>query len=125
MRSRRLRHGTFIAPFHPVDEDPTSAIARDLELVEFLDHHGYEEAWIGEHHSAGYEIIASPELTPQVLLEMIAGLLGLPWPTLTMMAFLTSTVRLQGSLPLKETYSISTMEMQHLLKKRNLMVLAI
>ncbi|HEX8540032.1 MAG TPA: LLM class flavin-dependent oxidoreductase, partial [Cystobacter sp.] len=25
-------------------------------------HLGYEEAWIGEHHSAGYELIASPEL---------------------------------------------------------------
>ena len=23
---------------------------------------GYDEAWIGEHHSAGYEIIASPEV---------------------------------------------------------------
>jgi len=57
-----LRNGIFLAPFHPVDEDPTLALRRDLELVEFLDKIGYEEAWIGEHHSAGYEIIASPEL---------------------------------------------------------------
>ena len=35
---------------------------RDLELVEWLDQLGYDEAWIGEHHSAGFEIIASPEL---------------------------------------------------------------
>src|SRR3954462_6085291 len=57
-----LRNGIFLAPFHPLDEDPTEAIQRDLALVEHLDHLGYEEAWIGEHHSAGMEIIASPEL---------------------------------------------------------------
>jgi len=57
-----LRSGVFLAPFHPVDEDPTLAIHRDLQLMEWLDQLGYEEAWIGEHHSAGYEIIASPEL---------------------------------------------------------------
>jgi limonene 1,2-monooxygenase len=58
----RLRAGIFLAPFHPVDEDPTLAIERDLELVAHLDKLGFDEAWIGEHHSAGYEIIASPEL---------------------------------------------------------------
>lgn len=57
-----MRHGIFLAPFHPVDEDPTLCLQRDLELVEWLDQLGYEEAWIGEHHSAGFEIIASPEL---------------------------------------------------------------
>jgi limonene 1,2-monooxygenase len=60
--SPKLRSGIFLAPFHPVDEDPTLAIRRDLELVEHLDRLGFDEAWIGEHHSAGYEIIASPEL---------------------------------------------------------------
>src|SRR5579885_2441328 len=58
----KLRNGIFLAPFHPVDEDPTLCIQRDLELIEHLDRLGYDEAWIGEHHSAGYEIIASPEL---------------------------------------------------------------
>ena len=33
-----------------------------MQLVELLDELGFEEAWIGEHHSAGYEIIASPEI---------------------------------------------------------------
>ena len=58
----RLRFGTFLAPFHPPGENPTSAIQRDLRLIEHLDHLGYDEAWIGEHHSAGTEIIASPEI---------------------------------------------------------------
>ncbi|HEX4474966.1 MAG TPA: hypothetical protein VH142_07815 [Polyangiaceae bacterium] len=62
MRPFRFRAGIFLAPFHPLDEDPTEAIHRDLELVEFLDRVGYDEAWIGEHHSGGFEIIASPEL---------------------------------------------------------------
>ena len=57
-----LRHGVFMAPFHPVDEDPTECLQRDFELMEWLDRLGFAEAWIGEHHSAGYEIIASPEL---------------------------------------------------------------
>jgi limonene 1,2-monooxygenase len=62
MTELTLRGGVFLAPFHPTEDDPTLAIRRDLELVEWLDRLGYEEAWIGEHHSAGFEIIASPEL---------------------------------------------------------------
>src|SRR3984957_4315292 len=62
MLPARLRFGAFIAPFHPIDENPTLAIQRDLELVEHLDNLGYDEAWIGEHHSAAYELIASPEV---------------------------------------------------------------
>jgi limonene 1,2-monooxygenase len=58
----RLRFGAFIAPFHQTNENPTLAIERDLELVQLLDRFGYDEAWIGEHHSAGMEIIASPEI---------------------------------------------------------------
>ena len=58
----RLRFGIFMAPFHPAGENPTLALERDLDLIEHLDGLGWDEAWIGEHHSAGYEIIASPEV---------------------------------------------------------------
>jgi limonene 1,2-monooxygenase len=58
----RLRFGIFLAPFHPAGENPTLALQRDLQLVQHLDDLGYDEAWIGEHHSAGSEIIASPEI---------------------------------------------------------------
>src|SRR5438034_7661659 len=57
-----MRFGIFLAPFHQPDENPTLALERDLELIERLDRLGYDEAWIGEHHSAGTEIIASPEI---------------------------------------------------------------
>ena len=57
-----LKFGIFLAPFHPVGQNPTLALQRDLDLIVHLDELGYDEAWIGEHHSAGYEIIASPEV---------------------------------------------------------------
>lgn len=58
----RLKFGIFMAPFHPLGEDPSLALERDLELLQWLDSLGYDEAWVGEHHSAGWETIASPEL---------------------------------------------------------------
>jgi limonene 1,2-monooxygenase len=56
------RFGIFMAPFHPCGQNPTLALERDLTLMQHLDRLGFHEAWIGEHHSAGYEIIASPEV---------------------------------------------------------------
>jgi len=58
----RMKFGVFLAPFHPVGENPTLALERDFQLLEHLDALGYDEAWIGEHHSAGWELIASPEV---------------------------------------------------------------
>jgi len=62
MAHRGMTFGIFLAPFHRVGENPTLAMNRDVELLEWLDWLGYDEAWIGEHHSAGWELIASPEL---------------------------------------------------------------
>ncbi|TMJ29027.1 MAG: LLM class flavin-dependent oxidoreductase [Alphaproteobacteria bacterium] len=62
MQDRYLRTGIFLAPFHALNENPTLAIERDMELVEHLDRLNYHEAWIGEHHSGGFEIIACPEM---------------------------------------------------------------
>jgi limonene 1,2-monooxygenase len=57
-----LIFGIFLAPFHRVGDNPTLAMRRDMELIEWLDNLGYDEAWIGEHHSAGWETIADPAL---------------------------------------------------------------
>ena len=57
-----MHFGIFMAPFHPTGQNPTLALERDLELIEHLDRLGFDEAWIGEHHSGGYEIISSPEV---------------------------------------------------------------
>ncbi len=61
-RKNKLRLGLFIAPFHALNEDPTLAFERDLQLTQFADDLGLGEVWFGEHHSGGYEIIMSPEL---------------------------------------------------------------
>jgi limonene 1,2-monooxygenase len=58
----RLRFGAFLAPHHPIGESPTLQLRRDLDLVELLDRLGFDEFWCGEHHSTGWEMIASPEL---------------------------------------------------------------
>jgi limonene 1,2-monooxygenase len=62
MAHHGMKFGIFLAPFHRLGDNPTLAIARDIEMLVWLDYLGYDEAWIGEHHSAGWEIIASPEL---------------------------------------------------------------
>lgn len=57
-----LRFGLFLPPMHKVGVNPTLALHRDLKLAEILDDLGYDELWVGEHHSAGSELIASPEV---------------------------------------------------------------
>jgi limonene 1,2-monooxygenase len=63
MAQRGMKFGIFLAPFHRLGENPTLAMARDMDLIEWLDWLGYDEAWIGEHHSAGWEVIASEATT--------------------------------------------------------------
>lgn len=58
----RLQFGAFLAPHHPIGEHPVLQLRRDLDLVEHLDKLGYNEFWCGEHHSTGWEVIASPEM---------------------------------------------------------------
>jgi limonene 1,2-monooxygenase len=54
--------GAFLAPHHPLGEHPTLLFRRDLDLAEHLDRLGFDEFWCGEHHSSGWEMIASPEM---------------------------------------------------------------
>ena len=58
----KLQFGAFLAPHHPIGENPTLQLQSDLELVTLLDKLGYDEFWCGEHHSTGWEVIASPEM---------------------------------------------------------------
>jgi limonene 1,2-monooxygenase len=59
---RYIRTGIFLAPFHPLNENPLLALERDMDLICHLDKLNYHEAWIGEHHSGGFEIINCPEM---------------------------------------------------------------
>jgi len=80
-----MRFGVFLAPFHAPGENPTLALERDLELIQRLDALGYDEAWVGEHHSTGWETIASPELFLAVAAERTrhirlgTGVVSLPY----------------------------------------------
>ena len=58
----RLKFGAFLAPHHPLGEHPRLQFRRDLDLAVHLDQLGYDELWCGEHHSSGWEMIASPEM---------------------------------------------------------------
>ena len=58
----RLGFGAFLAPHHPIGEHPLLQFRRDIDLVAHLDKLGYDEFWCGEHHSSGWEMIASPEM---------------------------------------------------------------
>lgn len=81
----QLRAGVFLPPFHPTDEDPTLCMERDFELIEWLEKLGYQEAWIGEHHSGGFELYGAPDLfiaaaaarTKRIMLG--TGVLSLPY----------------------------------------------
>ncbi len=81
----RMKFGIFLGPFHRVGENPTLAIDRDMELVQWLDYLGYDEAWIGEHHSAGWETISSPEIFMAVAadrtkhIKLGTGVISLPY----------------------------------------------
>lgn len=79
------RFGAFLAPFHAPDEHPHLALMRDLELIRWLDDLAFDEAWIGEHHSAGWEYLSSPELFLAVAAERTrhiklgTGVVSLPY----------------------------------------------
>ena len=57
---RRMKFGMFLAPFHRLGENPTLSMERNMRLIEHLDQLGYDEVWIGEHHSFARELIADP-----------------------------------------------------------------
>ena len=57
-----MRFSLFMQPLHALGENPTLALERDLESIEWWDALGYDEVFIGEHHSSGWETIASPAI---------------------------------------------------------------
>lgn len=57
-----MKFGIFMGPYHKPDINPKISFRQDLQTIVHLDELGYDEAWIGEHHSGGVETISSPEL---------------------------------------------------------------
>lgn len=119
----KLRNGIFLAPFHPLDEDPTLCLHRDLELIEHLDRLGYDEAWVGEHHSAGYEIIASPELFIAAAAERTkriklgTGVVSLPYHNPLTVA--NRMIHVSGRRPIRSELPTGTMTRELFPRRRS------
>lgn len=81
----RMRFGIFLAPFHNFRTNPNAALHRDLQLVRHLDQLGFDEVWVGEHHSCGTEIVADPMIFCTAALEQTrhiklgTGVLSVPY----------------------------------------------
>ena len=58
----RMKFGAFLAPHHPIGEHPMLQMRNDIKFAAHLDALGFDEFWVGEHHSTGWEVIASPEM---------------------------------------------------------------
>jgi len=56
------RFSIFLQPIHEPRENPTYALERDLQLIEHLDVLGFDEVFVGEHHSTGWQYVCSPEI---------------------------------------------------------------
>ena len=49
-----MKVGTFMMPLHPPEKDRTQTFEEDVECVIWADELGFSEAWIGQHHTAGW-----------------------------------------------------------------------
>ena len=69
MSSSRMEFGLFVPPMHYAKQSPTRALQRDLEMIQYAESVGFAEAWIGEHHSGGSEIIGPNDVFIAAALE--------------------------------------------------------
>ncbi|MDG2004741.1 MAG: LLM class flavin-dependent oxidoreductase [Novosphingobium sp.] len=92
MTEQRLRFGVFLPPYHALEDNPHLALHRDLWLAEHVDRLGFEEMWVGEHHSAAFETIGAPEMFIATAAERTrnirlgTGVVSLPYHTPLMLA---------------------------------------
>ena len=57
-----MKAGLFLMPSHPPERPLYDAHQFDLDVIALADELGYQEAWIGEHFTAPWEPIPSPDL---------------------------------------------------------------
>jgi limonene 1,2-monooxygenase len=79
------RFGCFTSPLHRPGTDPHLLLKEDLRLAEVLDELGFDELWVGEHHSGGWATLSSPELFIAAAaqrtrrIKFATGVLGMPY----------------------------------------------
>ncbi len=57
-----MKFSVFMMPLHHPSENPTLAFRRDIALIHLADALGFDEFYIGEHHSGGWETMPAPEM---------------------------------------------------------------
>ena len=57
-----MKFSIFMMPLHHPTENPSLAFDRDISLIHYADELGYDEFFIGEHHSGGWETMPAPEM---------------------------------------------------------------
>lgn len=57
-----MKFSFFMMPLHVPSENPSLAFQRDIDMIVRADDLGYDEFYIGEHHSAGWETMPAPEI---------------------------------------------------------------
>jgi limonene 1,2-monooxygenase len=79
------RFGCFTSPLHAPGVDPYLLLREDMRLAELLDDLGFDEFWVGEHHSGGWASLSSPELFIAAVaqrtrrIKLATGVLSVPY----------------------------------------------
>ena len=61
-RGPTMKFSIFMMPLHHPTENPSLAFDRDISLIHYAEELGYDEFFIGEHHSGGWETMPAPEM---------------------------------------------------------------
>ena len=56
-----MRTGFFTMPSHPPERDLREGHEFDLQHIRWADELGFEEGWVGEHHTAPWEPHPAPD----------------------------------------------------------------
>jgi limonene 1,2-monooxygenase len=57
-----MKFSFFMMPLHQPTENPALAFDRDIALIHYADALDFDEFFIGEHHSGGWETMPAPEM---------------------------------------------------------------
>jgi alkanesulfonate monooxygenase SsuD/methylene tetrahydromethanopterin reductase-like flavin-dependent oxidoreductase (luciferase family) len=57
-----VKLGLFMMPMHPPEKPHADAYDLDVQTLVAADRLGYDEAWVGEHFTSGWENIPAPDL---------------------------------------------------------------
>ena len=57
-----MKFAFFMMPLHLATESPSLAFDRDLDILQYAEELGYDEFFVGEHHTAAWENIPAPDM---------------------------------------------------------------